>query len=141
MPGITLLEWRPRNLTQAIIHYIQERGTFPSVSPDSGEITLAITTKLAMTSRGQYQYRITLQGEMRQAITGVIKTYVVERSATGSTVRWVTASDRDPIEAALQLALDDLLSAIEADRPLYLPREPRRDNTPDQAPRDRHSIP
>jgi hypothetical protein len=42
--------------------------------------------------------------------------------AAGSSVRWVTASDRDPIEAALQSALDDLLTQIESDRSLYLPQ-------------------
>ena len=130
MPGITLLEWRPRTLTPALIQYIRERGTFTSVSADSGELTLAVTTKLAMTSRAQYQYRITLQAEMRQAALGVMKTYVAERSAPGSTIRWVTASDREPIEAALLNALDDLLSQIETDRPLYLPTGSHRVTTP-----------
>lgn len=125
MPGITLLEWRPRTLTPALIQYIRERGTFSSVSTDAGDLTLAITTKLAMTSRAQYHYRITLQAEMRQA-AGVIKTYLAERSVPGSAVRWVTASDREPIEAALQYTLDDLLSQIETDRLLYLSREPHR---------------
>jgi hypothetical protein len=134
MPGITLLEWRPRALTQALIHYIRERGTFPSVSADAGEITLAIATKLAMTSRTQYQYRITLQAEMRQTATGMTKTYLVDHSAPGSTIRWVTASDRDPIEAALQHALEDLLTQIEIDRPLYLSKEPQRGTKPEQTP-------
>lgn len=129
-PGITLLEWRPRTLTPALLHYIRERGTFTSVSTDSGELTLAIKTTLAMTSRAQYQYRIMLQAEMRQAPMSVVKTYLAEGSAPGSRVRWVTASDREPIEAALQYALDDLLSQIEADRPLYLPKEPPRGTTP-----------
>jgi hypothetical protein len=52
-----------------------------------------------------------------------IKAYRAEHVAAGSSVRWVTASDRDPIEAALQAALDDLLAKIEADRSLYLPQE------------------
>jgi hypothetical protein len=52
-----------------------------------------------------------------------VKAYLVEQVAVGSAVRWVTASDRDPIEAALQAALDDLLARIEADRSLYLPGE------------------
>ena len=129
-PGITLLEWRPRTLTSALIHYIRERGTFTSVSTDTGELTLAVTTKLAMTSRARYQYLVTLQAEMRQAPMGVIKAYRAERSVPGSRIRWVTASDREPIEAALQYALDDLLSQIEADRPLYLPKEPPRGTMP-----------
>ena len=130
MPGITLLEWRPRTLAPALIHYVRERGTFPSVASDSGDLTLAVTTKLALTSRAQYQYHITLQAEMRETPRGVIKTYLADRTVSGSTVRWVTASDREPIEAALQAALDDLLSQIEADRLLYIPKEPRREITP-----------
>jgi hypothetical protein len=50
----------------------------------------------------------------------LIKAYRVEHVAVGSSVRWVTASDRDPIEAALQSALDDLLTQIETDRSLYI---------------------
>lgn len=130
MPGITLLEWRPHTLAPALTDYIRERGTFASVSADSGELTLAIATKLAMTSRAQYQYRITLQGEMREAANGGIKSYTAERTSSGSRIRWVTASDREPIEAALQAALDDLLSQIETDRLFYLPKEPRRETIP-----------
>ncbi len=130
MPGIALLEWRPRTLGPALIHYIRERGTFTSVSADTGELTLVVTTKLAMTSRAQYQYHITLQAEMRQEASGVTKTYLAEGSAPGSTVRWVTASDREPIEAALQSALDNLLLQIEADRQVYLLQEPPRQTTP-----------
>ena len=130
MPGITLLEWQPHTLAPALIHYLRERGTFTSVSADSGELTLAVATKLAMTSRAQYQYRITLQAEMREAANGGIKSYTAERTVPGATVRWVTASDREPIEAALQAALDDLLAQIETDRLFYLPTEPRREAIP-----------
>jgi hypothetical protein len=37
----------------------------------------------------------------------------------GSRVRWITASDQDPIAAAVQAALDDLFAQIEEDAALY----------------------
>lgn len=119
MPGITLLEWPHRDLSQALIRYVQHRETFSWVSTDPADLTLSISTKLALASRDRYRYRIRLQAEMSEA-SRLIKAYLVEHDATGSRVRWVTASDRDPIEAALQLALDDLLTQIEADRSLYV---------------------
>ena len=119
-PGIILLEWPTHNLSQAIVRYAQQRGTFRSVSPSDADISLHITAKLALASRqGRYHYQIQLQGETRQEDQPV-KHYVAERTIAGSRVRWVAASDRDPIEAALQLALDDLFGWIEADRVLYL---------------------
>lgn len=48
-----------------------------------------------------------------------IKSYLVEKKAVGSEVRWSTASDQAPIAEAVQAALDDLLTQIEADRLLY----------------------
>lgn len=119
MPGIALLEWPHRDLSQALIRYVQQRNTFTSVSTNPADLTLRITTKLALTSRDRYHYRIRLQTEMSET-TQLIKAYLVEHVAAGSSVRWVTASDRDPIEAALQLALDDLLTQIETDRALYV---------------------
>lgn len=119
MPGIGLLEWPHHDLSQALIRYVQQRGTFSSVSADPADLAFSITTKLALTSRERYHYRIRLQAEMSET-AHLIKTYLVEHDVAGSTVRWVTASDRDPIEAALQLALDDLLTQIEADRSLYV---------------------
>lgn len=125
MPGITLLEWLPRDFTQAALNYIRQRGTFSSVSGDSADLAMKLTARLSMVSRGPYVYSIRLHADMGTAATP-IKSYDVERSATGSSVRWVTASDRDPIEAALQSALEDLLTTIETDRALYLGNEPGR---------------
>lgn len=119
MPGINQLEWSHRDLSQALIQYVQRRETFPSVSTTPTDLTMTIVTKLSMKSREQYRYRIQLQAEMRET-TRPIKTYLTEHEVAGSIVRWVTASDRDPIEAALQLALDDLLTQIETDRSLYV---------------------
>ncbi len=119
MPGIALLEWLHRDLSQALIRYVQQRDTFSSVSTNPADLTLRITTKLALTSRDRYHYRIRLQAEMSETAQ-LIKAYLVEHVVAGSSVRWVTASDRAPVEAALQLALDDLLTQIETDRSLYV---------------------
>lgn len=129
MPGITLLEWTPRDFSQAVLHYIRQRGTFTSVSGDPADLAMKLTARLSMISRGPYVYHVRLHADVGTS-TDPIKSYDVERSAIGSSVRWVTASDRDPIEAALQLALEDLLTNIESDRSLYLGKEPVKDNKP-----------
>jgi len=126
MPGIPLLQWPHRDVSQAILGYLQRRETFSSVAATPADLALAIAPKLAMRSRERYYYSIRLQAEMRTT-TRAIKTYVAEKEAEGSSVRWVTASDRDPIEKALQLALDDLLTEIETDRELYLTGSGRAD--------------
>lgn len=119
MPGIPLLEWSHRDLSQALIRYVQKRNTFNSVSTNPADLSLDVTTKLALTSRqNRYHYRVRLEAEMSEA-SRLIKAYLVEHVAVGSAVRWVTASDRDPIEAAFGSALDDLLTQIETDRSLY----------------------
>ncbi|MBH0202082.1 MAG: hypothetical protein HP496_07250 [Nitrospira sp.] len=121
-PGIALLEWSPLDLKQAVLRYLQQRGTFRSVSPDSADLTLHVATKLRLTSRnGLYHYRIVLHAEISEEIR-LIKSYRAEHTVPGSSVRWVTASDRAPIEIALQGALEDLMKQIEADEALYLSR-------------------
>ena len=119
-PGITLLKWTQSDLNQAILGYLQQRGTFASVSNEPGDLTLRVATKLFLTSRqGLYQYRIALDGEIGKA-EQPLTSYRVEHTAVGSSVRWVTASDRVPIEAALRLALEELTGKIEKDLPLYM---------------------
>jgi hypothetical protein len=119
-PGIALLEWPHLDLKQAVLRYLQQRSTFTSVSPDPADLTLRVATKLRLTSRGgRYHYRVVLQAEMSEA-AGVMKSYRAEHTAAGSSVRWVTASDRKPIETALQGALEDLMRQVEADGALYL---------------------
>lgn len=129
MPGITLLEWRTPDLSRATMEYIHNRGTFASVSEGPADLAMKLTARLSMIARGSYVYHVRLQADMG-TVTESIKSYEVERSATGSSVRWVTASDRDPIETALQLALEDLLTNIESDRSLYLGKEPVRGSKP-----------
>ncbi|MDR4465288.1 MAG: hypothetical protein MRJ66_13560 [Nitrospira sp.] len=119
-PGITLLKWPQSDLHQAILGYLQQRGTFVSVSDEPGDLTLRVATQLSLTSRrGLYHYRIVLRGEM-SAGEQPINSYRVEQTVAGSSVRWVTGSDRVPIETALRLALEELTEEIEKDRPLYL---------------------
>jgi hypothetical protein len=83
---------------------------------------LHITTKLALTDRqGRYHYHVRMKAEIHEG-DRLVKTYLAEHTAAGSVARWITASDRGPIESALQLALDNVFSQIEADRPLYTDR-------------------
>ncbi len=118
-PGIVLLEWPHLDLEQAVLQYLQQQDSFASVSFDPADLTLRVATKLTLTSRsGLYHYRIELQAEMSEGVR-LIKQYRAEHTAVGSSVRWVTASDRDPIETALQAALEDLMRQIEADRRIY----------------------
>jgi hypothetical protein len=122
MPGITLLQWPHRDLSRAIVQYARRRETFSSVFTDSADLTLRIATKLALAARqNRYHYHIRLEAEMSEA-DRLVKTYRAEHTAAGSLTRWVTASDRDPIESALQMALDDLFAQIEADHSLYAGR-------------------
>ena len=133
-PGIALLEWSHLDLKQAVLRYLQQRGTFASVSPDPADLTLRVATKLTLTSRsGLYHYRIVLQAEMSEAAR-LVKSYRAEQTAVGSSVRWVTASDHGPIETALQETLEDLTRQIEADRPLYISRieQPSQQLPPDK---------
>lgn len=119
-PGITLLEWPQRDVHQAIIQYFQERGTFGAVSTDLSDLTLKATTKLALSSRqNRYHYRMRLQADMKEG-DRMIKSYTIDQVVAGSLVRWTTASDRIPINTALQQALGELTSQIESDRLLYL---------------------
>ncbi|WP_090898941.1 hypothetical protein [Candidatus Nitrospira nitrificans] len=121
-PGIALLEWSHLDLKQAVFRYLQQRGTFTSVSPDPADLTLRVATKLRLTSRsGLYHYRILLQAEVSEDAR-LIKSYRAEHTAAGSSARWVTASDRDPIETALRGALEDLMRQIEEDGAIYLGR-------------------
>lgn len=118
MPGIALLKWKKRDLADALLRYAEQRGTFRAVSKEAGDFAMVVATELAMRSRDRYLYRIRLKAQMKEA--GVlIKSYESDHEAEGSTVRWVTASDQEPIQAALQQALDDLFGQIEADRALY----------------------
>jgi hypothetical protein len=118
MPGINQLKWSQKDVSRALIQYVQQRQTFADASTTPADLVMVVDTKLSLKSRRRYWYRIRLEGEMKDG-TRPIKTYVADHQVEGPMVRWVTASDRAPIEAALQLALDDLFTQLEADRSLY----------------------
>ncbi|MEW6247446.1 MAG: hypothetical protein AB1555_12175 [Nitrospirota bacterium] len=120
MPGIGLLEWTWRDFRQGVITYIEKRRSFRSVGTDRADLTLSIKAALTMRSRDRYLYILRLEAALSSAKNTVIASYAVETQAAGSFARWTTASDRDPINRALQKALDELLTKIEADRPLVL---------------------
>jgi hypothetical protein len=118
-PGITLLDWPAQDLRVAAINYIQSRRSFASVRDKPADLTLRINAWLTMRSRGGYHYRLRLESALGPSGTPPIKSYLVEKEAAGSSIRWVTASDQTPIAEVVQAALDELLSQIEADHLLY----------------------
>jgi len=119
MPGIALLEWPAQDLRSAVIDYIQSRHTFASVRDKPANLTLTIKTWLTMRFRGNYHYSLRLESALGPSENPPIKSYLVEKETVGSSVRWLTASDQSPIAEAVQAALDDLLTQIEADHLLY----------------------
>jgi hypothetical protein len=119
MPGIVLLDWPAQDLRTAAIDYIQSRQTFASVSEKPAGLTLIVKAWLKMQSRSNYYYRLRLESALGFSDKPLIKSYLVEKETVGSSVRWITTSDQTPIAEAVQAALDDLLSQIEADHLLY----------------------
>ena len=117
--GITLLEWPAEDLRSATIAYIQSRQTFASVSDMPADLTLTVRAWLTMRSSGNYRYSLRLESALGPSGKPPIKSYLVQKEASGSSVRWVTASDQVPIAETVQAALDDLLTQIEADHILY----------------------
>jgi hypothetical protein len=122
MPGIALLEWPAADLRQAITDYATQRGTFLVGSDDQGAFTLSVKTWLWLRSRDAYRYTVHLEADLGPTGKPPAKSYVVEKETVGSRIRWTTASDQDPIATAVQAALDDLFTQIEADAALYRKR-------------------
>ena len=119
MPGIALFEWPTQDLRSAAIDYIQSRQTFTSVGDRPADLTLTVKAWLTMRSHGNYRYSLRLESDLGPSEKPPIKSYLVEKETVGSRVRWITASDQTPVAEAVQAALDDLLSQIEADHLLY----------------------
>ena len=119
MPGIALFEWPAQDLRSAAIDYIQSRQTFTSVGDRPTDLTLTVKAWLTMRSHGNYRYSLRLESDLGPSEKPPIKSYLVEKETVGSRVRWITASDQTPVAEAVQAALDDLLSQIEADHLLY----------------------
>jgi hypothetical protein len=118
-PSITLLDWPAQDLRSEAINYIQSRQSFASVSDRPADLTLTVKAWLTMRSRSNYRYSLRLESALGPSKKLPIKSYLVEKEAVGSSVRWLTASDQTPIAETVQAALDDLLSQIEADHLLY----------------------
>ncbi|HZN44484.1 MAG TPA: PilZ domain-containing protein [Nitrospiraceae bacterium] len=121
MPGITLLNWPPEDLRDAIVGYIQKRGSFAAVSSETGDVILAVKSWLILRAPDRYIYTLHLEADLSKAGQAPMKTYVAEAEAVGSSVRWVTASDEEPINIATGTALQQLLSQIESDGALLEP--------------------
>lgn len=122
MPGIPAFEWPPEDLQAAAIDYLRKRQTFSSVGDRPETLTLRINAWLTLRSRDAYVYKLRLESHLGPSGKPAIKSYVVEKEAVGSRVRWITASDQDPIQQIVQAALDDLLQQIESDARLYRKR-------------------
>jgi hypothetical protein len=119
MPGVALLEWPAQDLQTATIDYVQSRQTFASVGDQPAGLLLTIKAWLTMRSSSNYYYSLRLESALGSLEKPSIKSYLVEKETVGSSVRWITASDQTPIAEAVQAALNDLLSQIEADHFLY----------------------
>jgi hypothetical protein len=117
--GIVLLDWPAQDLRAATIDYIQARQTFASVGEKQSDLTLTVKAWLTMRSQDRYYYHLHLESALGPSGKPPTKSYMAEKETVGSNVRWVTASDQTPIRRAVQAALDDLLSQIEADHLLY----------------------
>ena len=118
MPGINQLRWPQADVQRALEEYVKRRETFAAVTTAPAYLLLEIRTELSLKSRDRYWYRIRLLVDIKAA-GRLIKSYVADHEIEGSVVRWVTASDRIPIETALQRALDDVFAQIETDRALF----------------------
>lgn len=122
MPGIALLEWPAADLRQAIVDYARQRGTFVTAGDDQRSLTMVVKAWLWLRSRDTYRYTVHLESDLGPTDKPPVKSYTVEKETVGSRVRWVPASDQDPIAASVQAALDDLFMQIEEDAALYRKR-------------------
>lgn len=118
MPGITLLEWPAADLQHAIIEYFAQRQTFTTIGTEPADLRLVVKAWLTLRAPDRYLYRVHLETDLSVSGQAPLKTYASEGQAFGSSVRWVTASDQDPITDATTQALHQLASQIEQDREL-----------------------
>ena len=125
MPGITLLEWPVKELRQTTVEYLAQRQTFSVIGAAPAEMRLIMKAWLTLRAPDRYLYRVHLEGDLSYSGKPVLKTYAAEGEALGSSVRWTTASDQEPIADATIQALHSLASQIEQDRNLILTRRPQ----------------
>jgi hypothetical protein len=119
MPGVLMLDWPVKDLRQAVVEYARQRRTFTEVHEAEGDYTLTVRGWLWLRSREAYRYIVHLESDLGRTGQPPIKSYMVEKEAVGSRIRWVTASDQAPIAAAVQAALDELFDRIEQDAALF----------------------
>ncbi len=120
MPGISLLEWPAKDLRQAIIQYFTQRQTFTTLGPDPADLKLVVKAWLTLRAPDRYLYRVHLESDLSFSGQAPLKTYAAEGEALGSSVRWITASDQEPIAEATAQALQQLANQIEQDRDLII---------------------
>ncbi len=125
MPGISLLEWPATDLRQAIIQYFTQRQTFTAIGPAPADLKLVVKAWLTLRAPDRYLYRVHLESDLSLSGQAPLKTYAAEGEALGSSVRWITASDQEPITEATIRALEQLSAQIEQDRDLILKRKLR----------------
>ena len=120
MPGIPLLEWPVKDLRGAALDYFTQRQTFRAIGLESGELRLVIKAWLTLRAPERYLYRVHLESELSLPGQKPLKTYAVEGEAFGSSVRWSTDSDQQPITEATTEAFRQLAFQIEQDREIIL---------------------
>jgi hypothetical protein len=122
MPGIPLLEWPVKNLRQTTLDYFIQRRTFSTIGIEPADIRLIIKAWLTLRAPDRYLYRVHLEADLLFSGATPLKTYMAEGEALGSSVRWTTASDQEPISTATAQALHNLASQIEQDRDVFIKR-------------------
>jgi len=120
MPGIPLLEWPVKDLQQTILEYFTQRQTFTTIGLEPAEMRLVVKAWLTLRAPDRYLYRVHLESDFSFTDRSPLKTYAAEGEAMGPSVRWVTASDQEPIAKATAQALHQLASQIEQDRELVI---------------------
>jgi hypothetical protein len=125
MPGITLLEWPVKDLYQATLDYFTQRQTFARIGTEPAELRLVIRAWLTLRAPERYVYRLHLESDLSFHGQAPLKTYIAEGEALGSSVRWTTLSDQEPIAEATAQALRELATQIEQDREIITKGLPR----------------
>ncbi|MDP9132706.1 MAG: hypothetical protein M3M98_06170 [Nitrospirota bacterium] len=124
MPGIPLLEWPVKELRQTTIDYFTQRQTFTAIGTEVADMRLVVKAWLTLRAPDRYLYRIHLESDLSFSGHVPLKTYAADGEALGSSVRWITASDQEPIGEATAQALRGLAIQIEQDRDLVIKNKP-----------------
>ncbi len=127
MPGIPLLEWPVKQLRQTTVDYFTQRQTFTAIGTEPADMRLEIKAWLTLRAPDRYLYRVHLESDLSFSGQAPLKAYAAEGEALGSSVRWVTASDQEPIGEATAQALRSLAVQIEQDRDLVIKNNPQKE--------------